>query len=132
MRRYADTNRVLATRHNIVNVSRARQDHRERARPKSFRQLVRGFRNLSNPTMHESGTVQMNNHWMVRRPPLRGKDLTNRCRVRRIGPESVDRFRGKCNELTVAQRLHGSLNLNLSSSDNSNHGAESYQQQVRG
>ena len=82
--------------------------------------------------MQKAGAVQVNNDGMVDRPALGGKDLAYRRRILRIGPEPVDRFGRKCHELTIAQRLHGSLNLNLGSSDNANHGREFYQPHVRG
>jgi hypothetical protein len=82
--------------------------------------------------MQKAWAIQVNDDGMVHRPPLSCKDLAHRRRVLGIGPEPVHGFGGKCHELTVAQRLHGSLYLNLGSSDNSNHGLEFYQPHVSG
>ena len=75
--------------------------------------------------MQEARAVQMDNHRMGRRPALGRKNFTHRLRVLGIRAEAVDRLRGECDKLTVAQRLHGSLDLDLSRSDNPHHGADS-------
>ena len=53
--------------------------------------------------------------------PLASKILTNSGRVLRVRAQPVHGFGGKCHELTVAQGLHGSLDLNLGSSDDADH-----------
>jgi hypothetical protein len=74
----------------------------------------------------------VNDDGVIDRAPLGRKDLAHRRRILRIGAEPVNGFGGKCNELAVAQCLHGSLDFDLGSSDNSNHGCEFYQPHVRG
>ena len=127
MRRNTDGNRFLPAGHNVVNVGRAWQNHGERSRPESLRQLVRRLRHLADPAMQEARGIQMNDDRVIGWPALRGEDLAYRRRVLRICPQPIDRFGRECDELAVAQGLYGGLDLDLGSSDNSHHGPQFYQ-----
>ena len=75
--------------------------------------------------MQETRAVQMDDHRMGGGPALGLKDLAHGIRVLGIGAEPVNGFGGECDELAVAQRLHGSLKFNLTRSDDPHHGADS-------
>jgi len=58
---------------------------------------------------------------MAGRTAFELEDAPHRGRVLRVGAESIDGLGREGDELTVAQRLHGSLDLDLGSSDDTNH-----------
>ncbi len=132
MRRHADSHRILATGHNIVHVGRTRHHHCQRTGPEPFSELIRGLWNLTHPTMQEARAIQVDDDRMVGRPPLGRKNFAHRRRILRIGAQPIDGLGGKSHELTVAQGLHGSVDLNLGRSDNSNHSREFYQPSMNG
>src|SRR6185312_2606319 len=78
---------------------------------------------LTDPAMQKPGTVEMNNDRVARRPTLRLKNLPHRRRVLSVRAQSVNSLCGESHELAVAQRLHGGLDLDLSSSDDTDHSA---------
>ncbi len=121
VRGHADGDGVLAARHGVVNVGGASHHHGERSRPEALREHHGRVRHFPHPARQEARAVEMHDHRMIARPALRLEDLADRGRVLRVGAQPVDRLRRKSNELAVAQRLHGGLDLDLGSSDHSNH-----------
>ena len=58
---------------------------------------------------------------MVGRTTLDLEDPAHGDRILRVGAEPIDGLGRESHELTVAQRLHGGLDLNLGGSDDTDH-----------
>jgi len=71
--------------------------------------------------MQKARAVEVNDDGVRRRAPLSLENLPDRGRVLRVSAQPVDRLGRKGHELAVAQGLHGSLDLDLGSSDDTDH-----------
>src|SRR6202023_2422896 len=78
------------------------------------------------PAVQEARAVEVNDHRMVRRTSLRLENLHYGGRVLGVCAEAIDGLGRKCHELAVAQRLHGALDLDLGSSDDTNHRCDEF------
>ncbi len=121
MRGDADGHGILATGDDIVHVQGTRQHHRQGARPEALRELVGRIGHFADPPMQITRAVQMNDDGMTGGPALGFEDLADRGGVLCIRTQAVNGLGGKRHELTVAQGLHGRVDLDLGCSDNSNH-----------
>src|SRR5579864_4295434 len=125
MRRYTDCDGVLPTGDHVVHVGRAPHHHGERSRPESLGEPRGALWNLAHPAMQVTRAVEVDDHRMVGRTLLELEDPAHGGRILRVGAESVDGLGRKSHELTVAQRLHGSFDLDLGGSDDTDHKMDS-------
>jgi hypothetical protein len=121
MRGHADGDGVLSARDGVMNIGGARHDHGERTGPEALRQTGRRLRDLPHPAMQVARAIEMHDDRVVARPALGRENLAHRGGILRIGAEAVDRLGRKGDQLAVAQRLHGGLDLDLGCPDDSNH-----------
>ena len=124
MRGHADGDGVLAAGDHVVHVLRARQDHRQRARPEARGELLRVFGHLARPAMQVLRVVEVDDDRVIGRPFLELENAAHRRRVLRIGAEPVDRFGRKRDELAVTQRGDGVFQLYKGCSNDSDHAAD--------
>ncbi len=104
---HAQTDAILAAGDDVGYVRRTRQDQRERAGPERRREPSRGVRDATRPLSNLRGIREMHDDRMIRGPTLGRKDPAHRGLIRRIGPQSVHRFRGERDELSRAQAIDG-------------------------
>src|SRR6185436_9533757 len=83
---------VLAAGDEITDMRGTLEHHRKGARPKSLRQYPRGVGNIRCPMLHIGGTGDMDDHRVIRRPPLGGKNSPDSRLIRSIGAQSVYRL----------------------------------------
>ena len=79
------------------------QDDRERTGPKCGRQLASIVGYLARPIVDLTSFGKVDDERMIRRPPLRTKDLRDGCGIRCVGAESVDRLGRKRDQLPRVQ-----------------------------
>ena len=102
---HAQSDGVLASRHRTGDGVCAGENQGQRPRPESLGELPRRDRNIPCPLIEMACVGQVDDQWMVRRPALGCKDLRHGGRIGRVSTESVDRLRGKCDQLAGLQQV---------------------------
>ncbi len=121
MRGHANGHGVLAAGHDVVNVRPTLHHDGERPGPELLRELRRNLGHFSDPAVEKPRRIEMHDDGMGPRTPLGLENLRDRRRILRIRAEAVDGFSGESHELTVAQGLHGSFDLDLRCTDDADH-----------
>src|SRR4029077_18131331 len=93
----------------------------ERSRPEDLGEPHGALRNIAHPSVQVARAVEVHDHRVMRGATFHLEDPAHGGWILRVGAQAVDGLRWKGNELAVAQRLHGGLDLDLGGSDDADH-----------
>ncbi len=103
----AQTDGVLSTGAGVGHAGFARQNQGERPGPEGGGKFARGFRHFGRPMPQIGGAVDMHDHGVVGRPPLRGIDSGDGLHVLGVGGQAVNGFSRQTDQFARLQTPHG-------------------------
>ena len=114
----AQSNTRLATGYDIEHVRSLRQDQRQRTGPEAFRERARLVGNVRRPIRGVIDVRDVHDDRMIGRTAFRFEDSCHRRGIARIGPESVNRLRGKRDEPAICEHRRRTSDRRVVGADN--------------
>ena len=108
--RQADADGIQPRAHAVGNPVALGQNQRHRPRPKCVHQLPRRRRNRAHQRRNFIDRRHMDDQRVIPRTPLRLEDFPDGLLIQRIRAQTVHRFRGHADELTLTDELCSLLN----------------------